>query len=126
MYLNHGKFPIDTVRCKAGFVSSSESVNLNVYAQYTCTVSHGSIFLKWSVTGIGPEKIFLFSTSDAVGSTLLTDGFFATVTNTTNGLTSILSFYVTKEHNGTQIICEEPVDQDTDITFVRIRGREIL
>ena len=95
---------------------------MNVYAQYTCTVSNGGTFLRWCVTGM--QTPFLFSTSDAVGFTRTStdDVFFATLTNTTNGLASILSFYVTNKHNGTQIICEDPGDSHSVSLSVKIRG----
>ena len=108
----------------ASFVSS-EPVDLNVYGQYTCTVSSGSNFLRWNVTGFGEtEKIFLFLRTDNIGFTRPPiDGFFATLTNTTNGLTSILSFYVTNEHSGTLIICENPqVPDNGTFLSVKIRG----
>ena len=98
-------------------------MNLNVYAQYACTVSDGTTFLRWRVTGFGTKKFFLFSISDTIGFTRTPiDGFFVTLTNTTNGLASILSFYVTNEHSGTQIICEDPEDSDKVSLIVKIRG----
>ena len=103
---------------------SSESVDLDVYAQYTCIVSSGSSFLRWNVTGFGTEKLFLFINTDNIGFTRTPiDGFFATLTSTTNGLTSILSFNVTNEHNGTLIICEDPEDPYIDSLRVNIRGK---
>ena len=97
-------------------------MNLNVYAQYTCTVSNGSRFLRWRFGEVGNS--FLFSISDRVGftSTLPDHVFFATVTNTTNGLASILSFYVTNELSGTQIICEDPENSHSVSLNVTIRG----
>ena len=84
--------------------------------------SNGGTFLRWRVTGV--KNPFLFSTSDNVGFTRTSpdDVFFATLTNTTNGLASILSFYVTNELSGTQIICEDPDNSHSVSLNVTIRG----
>ena len=78
------------------------------FTGYTCSTSNGSIFIQWRVSGFGADKAFAFSNLDPVGTTLASDGFFATLTSVTNGLQSILTFEVTNQHNGTEIICEDP------------------
>ena len=83
-------------------------VNPLVFTGYSCFAPNGSIFIQWRIFGFDSSNIFPFSNLDPVGSSFSHDGFFAILTNVTNGLQSILTFEVKNEHNETEIICEIP------------------
>ena len=98
-------------------------MSLFTYTSYTCSVSSGSTLIQTRVTGFGPERMFLFSLSNTVGDTIHNNGFFGTLTSRTNGLTSIVTFNVTSDMDGTRIFCEDPDDSDMKFLDVEVRGK---
>ena len=100
-------------------------MSLNRFAQYTCSVSDGSGFLRWRIVGFGStETSILFSSNDdSVGQNEIEDGFSATLISETNGLASVISFEVTLNHRNTTIICEDPVDGNMSQCNVIVPGK---
>ena len=85
----------------------SSPLNPTDYVKYTCNTSSLGGFLEWSVVNSSGDVTvdFVFSSSDEVGSSHFQDNFLGVLTNTANGLTSILTFDATIDRNNSHIIC---------------------